>query len=116
VLIVDDNPDSAESLAMLVSMDGHATRTEHEGAAAINQALDWQPDVILLDLGLPGTDGFEVCKRLRSSGLTRARIIAVTGYGEHDARERTRAAGFDAHLVKPVDATMLERYLSAAQR
>jgi PAS domain S-box-containing protein len=116
VLIVDDNPDSADSLALLVAMDGHTTRTAHEGSSAINQALEWQPDVILLDLGLPGTDGFEVCRRLRSSGLSKVRIIAVTGYGENDARERTKAAGFDAHLVKPVDASMLEQYLSASQR
>ena len=116
VLIVDDNPDSAESLALLVSLDGHATRTAHEGLSAISQALEWQPDVILLDLGLPGTDGFEVCRRLRSSGLSKARIIAVTGYGENETRERTKAAGFDAHLLKPVDASMLEPYLFASQR
>ncbi len=116
VLIVDDNQDSADSLALLVSMDGHVTRTANEGAAAIDQALDWQPDVILLDLGLPGTDGFEVCRCLRNSGLTRTRIIAVTGYGEDEARLRTQAAGFDAHLVKPVDASMLERHLVLARR
>jgi CheY-like chemotaxis protein len=116
VLIVDDNQDSADSLALLVSMDGHVTRTANEGAAAIDEALDWQPDVILLDLGLPGTDGFEVCKRLRSSGMTRTRIIAVTGYSETEARLRTQAAGFDAHLVKPVDASMLEQHLLLERR
>ena len=104
VLIVDDNVDSAESLARLLQSLGHRTATEYDGESAIERAQTFEPHVVLLDLGMPGVDGFEVCRRLRASVTqSRPRIVAMTGWGREQDRARTFAAGFDAHLVKPVD-------------
>jgi two-component system CheB/CheR fusion protein len=106
VLIVDDNVDSAESLARLLQSLGHRTATEYDGESALERAQTFEPHVVLLDLGMPGVDGFEVCRRLRASATaSRARIVAMTGWGREQDRARTLAAGFDAHLVKPVDLT-----------
>jgi CheY-like chemotaxis protein len=104
VLIVDDNVDSAESLARLLQSLGHHTATEYDGEAALERVQTFEPHVVLLDLGMPGVDGFEVCRRLRA-GVTASpvRIVAMTGWGREQDRARTLAAGFDAHLVKPVD-------------
>jgi PAS domain S-box-containing protein len=112
VLIVDDNLDAADSLAILIGMDGHLTRTAHDGASAVEIAMKWRPTLILLDLGMPGMDGVEVCEALRAQGLVECTIVAVTGYGEPASRERTRQAGFNDHLVKPIDTGMLGPYLA----
>ncbi|MGH9886770.1 MAG: hybrid sensor histidine kinase/response regulator, partial [bacterium] len=103
VLVVDDNEDSADSLGMLLTSRGHDVRVEHDGPAALNAALEHRPEVVLLDLGLPGMDGCEVAVRLREQPETRtALLIALTGFAHEEARERAKRAGFDHHLVKPV--------------
>jgi CheY-like chemotaxis protein len=104
ILIVDDNVDAAQSLAKLLSTGGCEVRYVHDGRAAINAVQSAGSDIVLLDIGLPGMDGFEVARRLRRiPGLLALRIIAVTGYGSDLDRERAKEAGFDHHLVKPVD-------------
>jgi two-component system, OmpR family, response regulator len=104
VLVVEDNLDQVHTLAMLLRFEGHEVDFAINGYAAIDAAERFRPDVVLLDLGLPGLDGFEVCKWLkRHPALERARLIAVTGYGTEADRDRARAAGFEHHLVKPYD-------------
>jgi signal transduction histidine kinase/ActR/RegA family two-component response regulator len=104
VLVVDDNVDSAHGLAKLLTLLGHEVRQAHDGAEAIEAAHAFRPEVVLLDIGLPGMDGYEVARRLRSEeGLAGALLVAVTGYGEAQAQCRSRAAGFDHHLVKPLN-------------
>jgi signal transduction histidine kinase len=112
VLVVDDNRDAAATLARLLRLMGHQVETAHHGHLALEVATRFGPDVVLLDIGLPGLDGFTVCRRLRQHAVTsRARIIAVTGYTQEEDRRRSREAGFDAHLVKPVDLEALEGLL-----
>ena len=112
VLVVDDIADAADVLAMVVEVDGHDAQVARSGPAAVELAAAYRPDVVLLDLGMPGMDGYEVARRLRrQQGGERMTIIAVTGYGQDEDRERTRAAGFDHHLVKPVDMDALRRLL-----
>jgi PAS domain S-box-containing protein len=112
VLVVDDNSDAADSLGQLLELMGHVTATAYEGESAVERAKQFAADVILLDLGMPGVDGFEVCRRLRQLEFTTPpRIVAMTGWGRAEDRARTQGAGFDAHLVKPVDRTALTRVL-----
>jgi CheY-like chemotaxis protein len=113
VLIVDDNRDAAESLAMVLSIRGYDTTVCHDGFAALEAAQRLSPQIVLLDLGLPGLDGFEVCRKLRQQGLDKAHIVAITGYGQDDDRRRSREAGFDEHWVKPVDPDRLMKRLEA---
>jgi CheY-like chemotaxis protein len=103
VLIVDDNADSAEMVAMLVSIWGHDVRVAVDGEHALEVAREYAPEVILLDLSLPGIDGYEVARRLRSGGATSALLVALSGYDRPEDRVRSRAAGFDAHLGKPIE-------------
>jgi len=110
ILVVDDNHDSAESLALLLELQGHDVRTAFTGPAAIETASAFRPEIVLLDIGLPGMDGYEVARRLRAD-LGRVRLIALTGYGRDEDRDRSREAGFDHHLVKPVDLEALKRML-----
>lgn len=115
ILVVDDNIDAAESVAILLELEGHQVRTVHTGAAALALAPDFQPRVILLDLGLPGMDGYEVARRLRANPATQAiKLIALTGYGQAEDRQQSHAAGFDGHLVKPVDPKILLKEVIAA--
>jgi len=103
MLVVDDNGDSAESLALLLSLAGHETHVAHTGPEALDRADALRPDAVLLDLGLPGLSGYEVCRRLRAAAWAREiPIFAITGWGQADDRQRSKEAGFDAHLVKPV--------------
>ena len=112
ILVVDDNADAAESLAMLLSLQGHETRVALRGKEALAAAEGFKPDVALLDLGLPEMDGYELAARLRAMPELRGvRLLALTGYGRSEDRHRTRAAGFDDHLVKPVDLAALARAL-----
>jgi len=114
ILIVDDNVDSAESLATLLGMEGHETRTANDGLAAIEAAESLQPDVMLLDIGLPRLDGYDVCRRIRGLAWGKhVTIVAVTGWGHGDDREKSRAAGFDGHLVKPVRYDALTELLAS---
>lgn len=116
ILVVDDNVDAAESIAMLLSLDGHEVRSVHSGQEALDAVRPFEPDVVLLDIGLPGMDGYEVARRLRSEpNASNMQLIAITGYGQQEDRDRTRAAGFDRHLVKPVEPEALMSMLSTMQ-
>src|SRR5262249_35497810 len=104
VLIVDDNLDCAEMLELGLQALGHETRVAHDGPRALAAARDFHPDVALLDIGLPGMDGFELARRLRDElGTKTPTLVAVTGYGQASDHARTREAGFAHHLVKPVE-------------
>lgn len=116
VLVVDDNKDFAESLAMLLESLGHETHMAHDGQAALEAAETYDPDVVLLDIGLPKLDGYEVARRLRAKHGSRYVLAALTGWGQDEDREKARSAGFDHHLVKPVEIDMLEHVLLADAR
>ena len=104
ILVVDDNEDAAAMLAIYLRKLGHVIRVVHDGPSALRAAVELVPDVALVDIGLPVMDGYELARRLRQEpGLERLRLVAVTGYGQDKDRERSREAGFDLHLVKPVD-------------
>jgi CheY-like chemotaxis protein len=108
VLVVDDNRDAADSIADLLRLERHTVQTAYSGAAALGVARVFKPDVVFLDIGLPGMDGYEIARRLRTFPETAgARLIALTGYGQAGDRERSREAGFDTHVVKPVDPMAL---------
>jgi CheY-like chemotaxis protein len=110
VLVVDDNADAAATLAMFLELGGFAVAVAHDGPAALAEAAAARPDVVLLDIGLPGMDGYEVARRLRASpGTADTVLVAVTGYDQEHHRRQSRAAGFDLHLVKPVDLDVVER-------
>lgn len=110
VLLIDDNQDAAESLAMVLRADGHEVRTGFGPQDALSLAADWQPDVMLLDIGLPGMDGYEVARRLGATAArSRMRLVALTGYGQPEDIRRSAEAGFDDHLVKPVGLEALAR-------
>ena len=113
VLVVDDNVDAANSLATLLRFDGHHVRAAHGGLAALSTASDFEPSVVLLDIGLPGLDGYQIARRLRERPETEnAFIVAVTGYGLEADRQHAREAGFDHHIVKPVDPAELQGLLA----
>jgi CheY-like chemotaxis protein len=103
ILVVDDNVDGADSLAVLLRLSGHEVSLAHDGPAALDVAQAFRPEIVLLDIGLPGMDGYEVARRLRGNEPTRdAILVAVTGYGRDEDRARSHEAGFDYHLVKPI--------------
>ena len=112
ILVVDDNVDAAESMALLLRLRGHEVQVAHNGHDALQMAADARPAIVLLDIGLPGLDGYEVCRRLRVSGLTDVRIIAMTGYGLEQDVQQAKAAGFDVHTVKPVSYVELVKLLA----
>lgn len=117
ILIVDDNVDSTTSLARLLAMLGHSCSTANDGGGAIARAAEFQPDVVLLDIGLPDVSGFEVARHLRRADGSRVPVlIAVTGWGQPEDRSRSRDAGFDFHLVKPVDFDELTILLDSCNR
>jgi signal transduction histidine kinase len=112
VLIIEDHRDGAESLRTLLELLGHEVRVAYSGPEGVRAAGDWQPDVVLCDIGLPGLDGYGVARELRLNPTTaRVRLLALTGYGSDEARRRSQQAGFDRHLVKPVDPDELVRLL-----
>ncbi|HZP87065.1 MAG TPA: ATP-binding protein [Burkholderiales bacterium] len=114
ILVVDDNRDNADSLAMMLQLMGHNVRTGYDGEMALELAATIQPQVILLDIGLPKLDGYEVCRRIRQQSWGKAIvIIALTGWGQQEDRARSLEAGFDHHLVKPVDVAELVEMLGA---
>ncbi|MCC7548953.1 MAG: PAS domain S-box protein [Burkholderiales bacterium] len=117
ILVVDDNVDSAETMSMLLRIWGHAVCVAHNGTEALRLARKHAPHMVLLDIGLPGMDGFEVARRLRKIGKARrAVLLAVTGYSQPDDRLHALAAGFDDYLVKPVDAGELRQLVARAQQ
>jgi CheY-like chemotaxis protein len=109
VLVVDDNQEAAEATGEFLGTLGHAVAIATEGSAAVDLAATFHPQVCLVDLELPEIDGYEVARRLRRGHSPALRLIALTGSGRDEDRERTKAAGFDAHLVKPIDLGVLER-------
>lgn len=111
ILVVDDNVDSADSLAMILNHSGHCAEPVYGGAAALERAIAFDPEFVLLDIGLPGIDGYEVARQLKGRG-SNARLIALTGYGQAEDVRRAREAGFDGHLVKPVNLQRLLRDLT----
>lgn len=113
VLVVDDNRDGAESLALLLELYGYRVLTADDGYAALAAASSFRPEVVLLDIGLPGLDGYGVIRHLRLDPETQsAYVIAISGYDSDEDRERSRQAGFDLHLAKPVDPELLQRLLA----
>ena len=112
ILVVDDNRDSANSLAMLLKLLGHTVETAQDGLEAVEKAVTFRADVILLDLGMPRLNGYEAARRIREQHQSGLRLVALTGWGQEDDRRRTGEAGFDAHLVKPVDLTALGQLLA----
>jgi len=117
VLIVDDNEDAAEMLALVLQQDGYTTAIAHDGPAAIDAAHALTPDIVILDIGLPGISGYEVAEQLRADrSLAQTALIALTGWGAPEDRRKALAAGFDVHLTKPVTAEDLHEALGRASR
>lgn len=112
ILVIDDNVDAAESLAMLLELNGHTTRFAHDGASGVQCATTFKPDVVLSDIGLPDISGYEVAKALRKDPTGRAMLlIATTGWGQEKDKDMAKAAGFDKHFTKPLDFQALKRFL-----
>jgi CheY-like chemotaxis protein len=118
ILVVEDNDDAREMLRTLLDLAGHETYEAADGPEGLRLATELKPQVALVDLGLPGFDGLELAGRIRAiPGGDTIELVALTGYGQMQDRQRTRAAGFDQHVVKPVDPDTLEKVLAvAAQR
>jgi signal transduction histidine kinase/DNA-binding response OmpR family regulator len=116
VLVVDDSKDTADSLAMLLGLCRHQVYVANNGARALELAREHRPQVVIMDIGLPGMDGYETARRLRrEAGMESAFLIAMTGYGQQEDRLRSREAGFNEHLVKPVDLAVLQEFIGRAQ-
>ena len=114
ILIVDDNIDAAETLAVLLRTGEHEVRLARDGISALDIARSYRPDVVLLDIGLPGLNGYEVARRLRNDGtLKQTLLVAVSGYGQEEDRKRSGQSGFDHHLIKPVDFNVLRALLAS---
>ena len=117
VLIVEDNTDTAQGLALVLHAFGHQTRTVHDGLTALQAVLEYQPNLMLLDIGLPGLNGFEVAKQIRQQpGLNDIVLVAVTGYGNETDRQRSQESGFDHHLVKPADFKTIQQILATVSQ
>ena len=113
VLLVDDNVDAAASLSLLLQLGGHTTQVAHSGIEALRLVAEFKPEIVLLDLGLPGMDGYEVARTIRSRPeLGRLFLVAVTGWGAPEDRLKSKQSGFDEHLTKPVDISMIELLLT----
>jgi len=117
VLVMEDNPDVARSMARLLAVAGHDVRVAQDGESGMSVAREFAPDAILLDIGLPVVDGLQVARRIRQEpGLRKVLLIALTGYGREADRQATRDAGFDHHLAKPVDFKTIESTLASVER
>jgi len=115
ILIVEDNADAREAMRMLLELDGHVVMAAAEGVEALELARAKDPDIALVDIGLPGIDGYEVARRIRAAGDKRPLLIALTGYGQPEDRRRATEAGFDSLLVKPVDPAALTELLATLE-
>jgi len=112
ILVADDNIDAASSLGMLLEMMGHEVCIVHDGVEAVEKATTFRPDIILLDLGMPQLNGYEACARIREQPSNkRTLIVALTGWTQEDKKQRSQRAGFDLHLIKPVELPALEQLL-----
>ncbi len=117
ILVIDDSVDSADGLARLLELNGHAVHAAYSGPAALEASREFRPDVVILDIGLPGMDGYEVARRLREQpGSERILLVALTGYGQEEDRRRTSLGGFTHHIVKPVRADALLAILRGGVR
>ena len=113
ILVVDDNRDSAESLAMLLALTGNETRTAYDGLEAVEAAATFRPEVVLLDIGLPKSNGYQAARKIRGRPWGKSIVlIALTGWGQPEDRQKSKEAGFDGHLVKPVDHAAILRLLA----
>jgi CheY-like chemotaxis protein len=113
ILVVDDMRDNADSLAMLLELGGNEVQTAYDGQAALEAAERFRPDVVLLDIGMPKLNGFDACRRIREQPWGKGMmLIALTGWGQQEDQRRTEEAGFDSHLVKPVDPSALNELLA----
>ena len=115
ILIVEDNADAREAMRMLLELDGHVVMAAAEGVEALELARAKDPDIALVDIGLPGIDGYEVARHIRAAGDKRPLLIALTGYGQPEDRRRATEAGFDSLLVKPVDPAALTELLATLE-
>ena len=114
IVIADDNEDSAQSFAMLLSFSGHEVHIAHDGIEALNALRSFRPDVAFLDIGMPRLTGYEVAEAVRAEPWGHEiKLIAVTGWGQADDKMRARTAGFDRHLVKPIDPAEVDRLLDS---
>jgi PAS domain S-box-containing protein len=115
VLVVDDNVDAAKSIAMILNLSGYDVHCMHDGPSALQAAHAYRPDVVVLDIGLPGMSGYEVAQQLRAtSEFKRTPLVAVTGYGQDEDRRRSKEVGIDYHLTKPVDANALQAFVASS--
>jgi CheY-like chemotaxis protein len=114
VLVVEDNRDSREMVRVLLEVWGHQVEVARDGVEGVRKALDWLPEVAVVDIGLPLLDGYEVARRVRAALRGQVRLIALTGYGSPEDRAQALASGFDAHLVKPADPEELRRQVATA--
>ena len=116
ILVVDDNEDATVSLAMMLEIIGHEVYTAHDGETGVKLAKKWQPNIILMDLGMPRMNGYEAARHIRQETWgTRIILVALTGWGADDDRRKTQDAGFDRHLVKPVEPNALLQLLAELQ-
>lgn len=116
ILVVDDNKDAADALVALLSVQGYRASAAYSGSAAIRDADQVRPDVVLLDIGMPKLNGYDAARRLRAAAWGKqALLVALTGWGQDEDRRRTKEAGFDAHLVKPADPAALADLLENRQ-
>jgi CheY-like chemotaxis protein len=115
ILIVEDNTDARDALRVLLELDGHTVEAAPEGQEALELARAKDPDIALVDIGLPGIDGYEVARRMRARNPRRPVLIALTGYGQPEDQQRAMEAGFDEVLVKPVDPTALAELLATLE-
>ncbi|HET7809643.1 MAG TPA: response regulator [Steroidobacteraceae bacterium] len=114
IVIADDNEDSAQSFAMLLSFSGHEVKVAHDGAEALDAVRNFRPDVAFLDIGMPVLTGYEVAQAVRAEPWgNEVTLIAVTGWGQPDDKQRAHTAGFDRHLVKPIDPDEVDRLLDS---
>ena len=117
ILVVDDNRDAAESLATLLNLSGHAVDTASDGLLALQSAEQLRPDVVLMDIGMPKLNGYDAARRIREApwgkGMT---LVAISGWNQSSDRESSKEAGFDAHLVKPVEFAALEAILAQVSK
>ncbi len=117
VLVVDDNKDSALSLAMVLEIMGHETRVAHDGVEAVEVAAEMRPEVVLLDIGLPRLNGYDAARKIRAlPGGDAIYLIALTGWGQEEDRRRSAESGFNLHMVKPVDPVAIENVLAGLHR
>ena len=115
ILLVDDNSDAADSLGMILQLEGHQVEVSYQSHGVIERVHAFKPDIVLLDIWLPDVNGYDIARAIRASADARdVRLVALTGYGQLEDRKKSRLAGFDDHLVKPVEPAMLQHVLNAA--